>query len=64
MQTCCLSCKKRTDNIGSKEVIMTNKLVWEKSRCANAMIYQSRFLKQKPNKKTSRNNVNPKLFVY
>ena len=43
---------------------MTNKLVREKSRCANAMIYQSRFLKQKPNKKTSRNNVNPKLFVY
>ena len=27
MQTCCLSCKKRTDNIGSKEVIMTNKLI-------------------------------------
>ena len=43
---------------------MTNKVVREKSKCANAMIYKSRFLKQKPNKKTSWNNVNPKLFVY
>ena len=59
MKTYCLSCKNHTDNIGSKEVIMTNKVVREKSRCPNAMINKSRFLKQKPNKKTSWNNVNP-----
>ena len=27
MKTYCLSCKNHTDNIGSKEVIMTNKLI-------------------------------------
>ena len=30
MQTCCLSCKKHTDNVGSKDVTMTNKVVREK----------------------------------
>ena len=37
MQTYCLSCRKHIDNIGSKKVIMTNKVVREKSRCANCM---------------------------
>ena len=64
MQTCCLSCKKHTDNVGSKDVTMTNRVVREKSKCVNAMIYTSRFLKEKPNKKTSWNNVNPSLFLY
>ena len=27
MHTYCLSCKKYTDNIGSKKVVMTNKVV-------------------------------------
>ena len=30
---------------------MTNKAIREKSKCANCMSNQSRFLKQKPNKK-------------
>ena len=51
MQTYCLSCRRQTGNIGSKKVIMTNKVVREKSRCANCMSDISRFLKQKPNKK-------------
>ena len=51
MQTFCLSCEKHTDNIGSKKVKMTNKVIREKSRCANCMSYKSRFVKQKPNKK-------------
>ena len=51
MQTYCLGCKKRTNNIGSEKVAMTNKVVKEKSRCANCMSYKSRFLKQKIIKK-------------
>ena len=45
MQPYCFSYKKRTNNIGSKKVIMTNKLVRERSRCANCMVDKSRFLK-------------------
>ena len=32
MQTYCLSCKKHTDNIGSRKVIMTNKEVRQASK--------------------------------
>ena len=46
MQTYCFSCRKHADNIGSKKVIMTNKVVREKSRCANCMVHKSKFLKQ------------------
>ena len=64
MQTYCLSYKKHTNNVGAKKVTMTNKVVRVKSRCANCMSEKSRLLKQKSNKKSSWNNVNPKLFVY
>ena len=64
MQTYCLSCRKHIDNIGSKKVIMTNKVVREKSRCANCMSDKSRSLKQRPNKKSNSNRINPKLFIY
>ena len=36
MQTYCLGCKKHTDNIGSKKK-KTNKVIREKSKCANCM---------------------------
>ena len=62
MQTYCLSCKKHTNNVGAKKVTMTNKVV--RVKCANCMSEKSRLLKQKSNKKSSWNNVNPKLFVY
>ena len=64
MQTYCLMCKKHTNNIGSKKVIMKNKGVRHKPRCANCMSNKSRFLKQKLNKKSDWNNINTKLFVY
>ena len=51
MQTYCVSYKKLRNNIGSKKVTMSNKVVREKSRCANFMADKSRLLKQKPNKK-------------
>ena len=43
---------------------MTNKVIREASRCANCMVDKSRFLKQKPNKKSNLNKINPKLFIY
>ena len=47
MQTYCLGWKKHTDNIGSKKVTMKNKVIREKSGCANCMSDKSRFLKNK-----------------
>ena len=57
MQTYCLRCKKHTNNIGSKKVMMTNKIVREKSRCANCMVVKSRFLKENFNKKSNLNKL-------
>ena len=37
MQTYCLTCKKHTSNIGSIKVIMTNKAIRDKLRCANCI---------------------------
>ena len=45
MQTYRLSCRKLTGNMNSKKVIMTNKIIRKKSRCANCMVDKSRFLK-------------------
>ena len=64
MQTYCLGCKKHTDNIGSKKVIMINKVIRDKSRSVNCITDKSRILKQKHNKKSCWNNVNPKIFLY
>ena len=38
MQTYCLSCRKHTDNIGSKKVIMLNRAIRQTSRCANCVV--------------------------
>ena len=46
------------------KVKMTNKVIREKSRCANCMVDKSRFQKQKHNKKRSWNNIYPKLFIH
>ena len=64
MQTYCLGCKKHTGSIGSKKVMMINKVIRDKSRCANCMSDKSRFLKQLHNKKSVWNNINPKLFLH
>ena len=50
MQTYCLSCRKRTGNIDSKK----KKSIRNGSRCTNCMPDESRFLKQKHNKKVVR----------
>ena len=43
MQTDCLNCRRHTGNIGSKKVIMMNKVIRKKSRCAYCMSDKSRF---------------------
>ena len=48
----CLACRKHTNNIDSRKVTMTNKVVRDKSRCEEYLSDKSRFLKQKPNKKS------------
>ena len=73
MQTFCLNCKKHTDNIGSRKVIMPNKVVRQTSKCANCVSEKSIFLKKRSNKKTKHvdilvevqkntENVNSKVF--
>lgn len=57
MQTYCLTFEKVTKHIGSKKVTMTNKLIRHKSRCADCLSDKLRYLKQKPNKKSSCNNI-------
>ena len=59
MQTYCLSCRKRTDNIGSKKVIMTNTVIRQAPKCANCAAEKSRSLKQKYSKKTGWDKENP-----
>ena len=54
LRTYCLSCTKHTNNITSRKVTMANKVVREKSRCDECLSDKSRFLKQKPNKKSGR----------
>ena len=52
MQAYCLSCKKHTDNIGSKRVIMINNVIKEASKCDNWIAQNSRFLKQNSKQKS------------
>ena len=47
MLTYCLKCNNFTKDIGSKKVTMANKVIRQKSRCANCSAKKSRFVKQK-----------------
>ena len=51
LRTYCLACKKHTDNFGAKNVLVTNKVIRNKSRCCMCLNDKSRFMKQKHNKK-------------
>ena len=50
LKTYCLACREHTGNIGSRKVTMTNKIIRDKSRCAQCLSDKSRFLKQKVEK--------------
>ena len=64
MLTYCLKCNNNTKTIGLTKVTMTNKVIRAKSKCATCTANKSRFLKQKHNKKSVWDNINPKLFTY
>ena len=51
LRTYCLVCKKHTDNYGSKNFNMTNKVIRNISRCSICLNDKSRFMKQNHNKK-------------
>ena len=40
LKTYCLACREHTDNIGSIRVTMTNKVIRDKSRCAQCLSEQ------------------------
>ena len=46
----CLACRKHTNNIASRNVSMTNKVIRNKCRCSGCLSDFSRFMKQKHNK--------------
>ena len=49
--TYCLSCKKHTNNMASRNVTMTDKALRKKSKCSVCLSDKSRFLKQDHRKK-------------
>ena len=52
LRTYYIACREHADNIGSKKETMTNKVIRDKSRCAQCLCQcKSRFMKQKLNKK-------------
>ena len=52
LRSYCLACREHTGNIGSKKISMTNKVIRDKSRCAECFSDKSRFMKEKHNKKS------------
>ena len=50
LRTYCFACKKHKNNIASRTVTVTNKVVRNKSRCSECLSDKSRFLKQKHKK--------------
>ena len=38
LRTYCLACREHTNNIGSKTVTMTNKVIRDKLKCANVCL--------------------------
>ena len=51
----CLACRKHTNNIASRKITMTNKVIRDKSRCGECLSNKKRFRKQKRNKKVVSN---------
>ena len=51
LKTYCLAFREHAGNIGSRKVTMTNKVIRDKSRCAEYLSIKLKNKKQKPNKK-------------
>ena len=52
LRTYCLACREHTNNIGSKRITMTNKVIRDKPRSAQCLSDKSRFMKQKHDKRS------------
>ena len=50
----CLSCREHMNNIGSKGVIMANKVVGDKSRCVKFLSDKTRFMAQEDSKSSQK----------
>ena len=50
LRTYCLGCREHTNNIGSKRVTMTNKVIRDKSRCGECLSDTSQFMAQEYSK--------------
>ena len=55
LRTYCLACREHTGNIGSRKVTMANKVIRDKSRCAQRLSNKLGFIKQKLNEKVVSN---------
>ena len=55
MKTYRLACRKHTNNVGSWNITMTNKVIRNKSKCGVCLSDKARFIKQKHNKKVFSN---------
>ena len=55
LKTHCLACRERSNNIGSKTVTMTNKVIRGKLGCDQCLSDKSGFMKQKLNKQAPGN---------
>ena len=51
LRTYCLASRKHTNNIASRKVAMTKKVIRDKSRCGECLSDKSLFMKQNHNKK-------------
>ena len=60
MRTYCLVCRKHTNNVGSRNITMTNKVISNKSNCGVCLSDKSRYLKRKHNKKVVSNIIKQK----
>ena len=62
LRTYYLSCREHTSNIGSKRVTVTNRVIRDKSRCANCLSNKSQLMAQEDSKrKVKRKKVNKNL---
>ena len=61
LRTYCLSCREHTNNIGSTKVIMTNKVIKERSRCANCLVDKLQFMAQEDSKSSQKKKSKQKL---
>ena len=61
LRTYCLSFREHTNDIGSKRVTMTNKVIGDKSRCANCLSDKSQFMAQEDSKSSQKKKSKQKL---